>query len=105
MLEAGSWPGNVRELKTSMERALILCEGAVIEPEHLPLPRFRAPGTPVSRRDLRSEVKTLERQRIERALADCQGNQRKAAEELGLSRGALLRRLELLHIARPRKGS
>ena len=108
LLEAHGWPGNVRDLKLLMERALIFCEGATIEPVHLPLTRLRAPATPArfpSDRDLRSEVKTLERQRIENALADCQGNQRKAAEKLGISRGALLRRLELLQIARPRKGS
>jgi DNA-binding protein Fis len=39
-----------------------------------------------------------------RALAACNGNQRRAAVELGLSRGALMRRLEQLGIPRPKKG-
>ena len=54
---------------------------------------------------MRDEIKSLERQRIEAALLESQGNQRLAAEKIGLSRGALLRRLELLGIARPRKGN
>src|SRR5256712_3463524 len=31
-----SWPGNVRELRNSLERAVIVCEGAVVETRHLP---------------------------------------------------------------------
>src|SRR5207244_3690145 len=33
---AYAWPGNVRELRNAVERALILCEGGLINPEHLP---------------------------------------------------------------------
>jgi DNA-binding NtrC family response regulator len=114
VLEAHSWPGNVRELRNLMERALILCDGTQIEPPHLPLDRARAhcsarPVHAVVTRQgastLRDEVKTLERGRIELALEECDGNQRRAAQKLGLSRGALLRRLEALQISRPRKGS
>jgi DNA-binding NtrC family response regulator len=53
---------------------------------------------------LRGEVMALERERIERALVACGGNQRRAADELGISRGALLRRLEQHGFPRPRKG-
>jgi len=35
-LEAHNWPGNVRELRNTLERAVIVCEGALIEPRHLP---------------------------------------------------------------------
>jgi DNA-binding NtrC family response regulator len=35
-LRAHAWPGNVRELENAIERAVILCRGKVIEPEHLP---------------------------------------------------------------------
>ena len=31
-----SWPGNVRELRNTLERAVIVCEGSVIETKHLP---------------------------------------------------------------------
>ncbi len=112
-LEGHAWPGNVRELRNLIERALILCEGEVIEPAHLPFDASQArpslassePPPPVALNGLRNEVKTLERQRIEHALAECHGNQRRAAEMLGLSRGALLRRLEQFGIPRPRKGN
>src|SRR6267378_3034387 len=39
---AHSWPGNVRELRNAVERALVLCEGGLINPEHLPW-RVEAP--------------------------------------------------------------
>lgn len=35
-LEAYHWPGNVRELRNTLERAVIVCEGSLIEPRHLP---------------------------------------------------------------------
>ena len=38
-LEAYGWPGNIRELKNVIERAVLLCEGQVLEPQHLPLER------------------------------------------------------------------
>jgi DNA-binding NtrC family response regulator len=129
-----AWPGNVRELRNVIERAVILCDGAQIEPAQLPVekqadavfvpqpsePRpARALGSPrptasefssheetqVSGGALRDEVKQVERRRIEEALADCHGNQVQAAKRLGLSRGALLRRLEQLQIPRPRKNA
>jgi two-component system, NtrC family, response regulator AtoC len=110
-LRAQPWPGNVRELRNVVERALVLCDGAFIELAHLnQSPRKNAPSKPenaaaTGERGLRDEVKTLERERIEDALRASGGNQRRAAELLGLSRGALLRRLEQLGIARPRKGA
>ena len=109
-LRTQAWPGNVRELRTVGERALVLCDDAVIEPVHFTQaprknarPLLESSAAP-SDRGLRDEVKTLERERIEEALRASGGNQRRAAELLGLSRGALLRRLEQLGIARPRKG-
>ncbi|HEY4159036.1 MAG TPA: sigma 54-interacting transcriptional regulator [Polyangiaceae bacterium] len=109
-LEAHSWPGNVRELRNVVERSLVLCDQGRIEPEHLPLDRTQSlapvPQRPDSGRGgaLRDELRSLERERIEAALRECQGNQRRTAEKLGISRGALLRRLEQLAIGRPRKG-
>jgi DNA-binding NtrC family response regulator len=54
---------------------------------------------------LRAEVERLERDRIADAIARCGGNQTKAAEVLGISRRALLHRLDLYGLPRPRKGS
>src|SRR2546425_11074095 len=57
---AHAWPGNVRELRNAVERALILCEGGLINPEHLPwhaepppraaLASAPAPAGPAARR-------------------------------------------------------
>jgi DNA-binding NtrC family response regulator len=88
------WPGNVRELKNAVERALVLCDGPSIEPEHLTDLVARRPSHPRPVVDgLRGEVEALERQRIEKALSDAGGSQRRAADLLGISRGALLRRV------------
>jgi DNA-binding NtrC family response regulator len=112
-LREHTWPGNVRELRNVIERASILCDGEVIEPRHLPLdaPRRSPPALAVpdaegtgAAGNLRHDVKLLEHKRIEAALRDAGGNQRRAAETLGLSRGALLRRIEQLGIPRPHKG-
>src|SRR4029079_14562095 len=42
LLHRHSWPGNIRELKHMMERAVLLCQGDAITPEHLPVERIRA---------------------------------------------------------------
>ncbi len=54
---------------------------------------------------LRDEVERLERERIADAIARCGGNQTKAAEVLGMSRRALLNRLDIYGLPRPRKGT
>jgi transcriptional regulator with PAS, ATPase and Fis domain len=42
LLHRYSWPGNIRELKHMMERAVLLCQGEAITPEHLPVEKMRA---------------------------------------------------------------
>jgi DNA-binding NtrC family response regulator len=126
-----SWPGNIRELKNVMERAALLCAGSRILPEHLPMEKMRAvfapleppppapaaPAAPAPAADVpvtsiteehqptvRAEIEALERRRILDALAQCAGNQTKAAKMLGMSRRTLLHRLDSYGVARPRKG-
>jgi DNA-binding NtrC family response regulator len=106
-LQSHAWPGNVRELRNLMERAVALCEGPCIEPEHLfdepvralPSATERASAGSAPTPGLRQEVDSLERERILSALRACSGNQRATARLLGISRGALLRRLDRLGIA------
>jgi len=106
-LRAQPWPGNARELKNVVSRAFLLCDDARIEPHHLGVEHL--PGSasvrPGEAKGLRDEVKELERHRIERALEAVEGNQREAARTLGISRGALLRRLDQLGLPRSRRGS
>jgi transcriptional regulator with PAS, ATPase and Fis domain len=82
------WPGNVRELRNVIERALILCQGGGIEPEHLCL-QVRPDGPPPNTIDL----ETLEKRAIERAMRDTEGNKVRAAKQLGISRMQLYGRL------------
>jgi transcriptional regulator with GAF, ATPase, and Fis domain len=97
------WPGNVRELAHCVERALIMSDGHPICATALALPRIEKPlarGTgpiPVlpqdSGLDLRTESEKLERQLIERALHQSQGNRTEAAALLGLNRTTLVEKL------------
>ena len=92
-LVAHDWPGNVRELKNAIERAVLLCRDASIEPADLALPPRARPAS--------SEAQEPDRAVIEQALARARGNVSQAAAELGLSRQALYRRIEKLGIAVP----
>jgi DNA-binding NtrC family response regulator len=103
LLEGHAWPGNVRELRNAIERAVVLCEGPTILPEHLPLDRGRVtvqPEDPASA--LRDEVGTFELQRILDAIERCGGNQVKAAKLLGISRRTLVSRLSKAGLTKKR---
>ncbi|MFW5740475.1 MAG: sigma-54 interaction domain-containing protein, partial [Myxococcota bacterium] len=78
------WPGNVRELENVIERAVVLCEGRVIEPRHLP-PHV-APGELGDPPAVPgSTVYDLERWAILRTLEATGGSTSRAAEILGIS--------------------
>lgn len=102
LLEAHDWPGNVRELKNVLERALVLCDGDVIEAEHLLLDRrhpqpavLAARGeeddsggvisVPPSGRSLQS----VEAELVRLTLELTGGNKSAAARILGISRPTL----------------
>jgi len=84
-----SWPGNVRELDHSVERGVLMAPGKVIRAPDLGLNAAQA--TP---RLEEMSIEEVEAFLIKKTLARCDGNARKAAEELGLSRSAFYRRLE-----------
>jgi transcriptional regulator with AAA-type ATPase domain len=78
------WPGNVRELRNVLERAAILCDGALIDADHLSL----HPATRSPRHDT-TDLGVVERTTIAKVLHDCAGNKTRAARRLGLSRTQL----------------
>ena len=86
-LLAQTWPGNVRELRNAVERAVLLCEGDEVGVAHL-AGEALAEAAPAGS-SLRDVVAAVERDRIRTALAECGGNQSKAARRLGMSRNTL----------------
>jgi transcriptional regulator with GAF, ATPase, and Fis domain len=78
------WPGNVRELRNVLERATILCEGALIDTSHLALPSCNK-----SLRSDTTDLGVVERTTIASVLQECRGNKTRAARRLGLSRTQL----------------
>ena len=90
-LQRHDWPGNVRELTHAIERAVLMADGDTIRADHLGL----APGTGETATSIEDmSLDEVERILIQKALRRFDGNMSKAAEALGLSRGALYRRLE-----------
>ncbi len=86
-LEGAPWPGNIRQLRNVLERAAILCDGAMIEALDLPVTPAPAPAAPLA-------LDSLERDAITRALAATQGNRRRAAEALGIGLRTLYEKLK-----------
>ena len=100
LLREHMWPGNVRELRNAIERALVLCDDAIL-PEHLP-EKVRGRAAP-HRVEAGPTEPDVERSRILAALDECAGNQTQAAKLLGISRRTLVTRLGDYDIKRPRK--
>ncbi|MGH2897313.1 MAG: helix-turn-helix domain-containing protein, partial [Solirubrobacteraceae bacterium] len=99
-LRAYAWPGNIRELRTVIERAVLLGpEGAIglgaIAPMIASASRPAQGATPAC------TVELTEEQEIIDALAQCGGNQSRAARMLGISRNTLIARIDKYGLARP----
>ena len=90
-LQAHPFPGNVRELQYTLERAVIMAEGAELRAEDLLFSPLEAAGSEVFAPSLRLDE--LEKTAIQRVIDKHQGNISQAARELGITRMALYRRL------------
>lgn len=88
------WPGNIRELKNVVERALIMGGGGIIGKDEVM--RCVNPSHQETRTTSAGDqtLEEMERERILKALSDCNGNVSKAAASLGITRASLYRRLE-----------
>jgi len=97
-LKRYDWPGNIRELENAIERAVILCSQEYITPAYLPIEM--ADDSEVSKDfiiNLPEEgisLEAVERNFIVMALERSNGNQTKAARLLGITRSALIYRME-----------
>jgi transcriptional regulator with GAF, ATPase, and Fis domain len=121
VLHGYTWPGNVRELKNVIERAVLIASGKnKLLPEHFPIERMASslPLRPIDSASIPppslpapamaaaappSGSLDPERERILAVLAECGGNQSRAARVLGISRSTLVARLDDYGIPRPRK--
>lgn len=94
LFEAYPWPGNVRELKNVVQRAVLVCGGDSLLPEHVP-PRLhqRADVPAAIAFEIGTPLEEVERRMIQRALAVAK-NRTHAAELLGISRRALYNKLK-----------
>lgn len=85
------WPGNIRELENTIQRALHLCEGEVLERHHLGL----TSGQPAATKPKFGTLEEMEREMIAVALDDSEANMAAAAKRLGISRATLYRKVGL----------
>jgi len=92
-----AWPGNVRELENIIERTIVMSEGEMVQPEHLPLPSEKAdaeievPETSEELKEIKKQlrekaVEDVEKAFILRALERNHWNVTRAAEEVGMLR-------------------
>jgi len=107
-LLAHSWPGNIRELENALERAFLLSDGSIIQPEDLPITpnasRLSAgalglvPSTYEIERakgaSLNDTIEAFEKELIMQALKKSDGVQVKAAKILGLNRKNLWHKIK-----------
>jgi DNA-binding NtrC family response regulator len=96
------WKGNVRELENCIERAIILCDGDTITPDHITLNHRHSLDS--SMRNLpmdgsleeasKEAIRIAETQRIVRALKETRGNKSRASELLQVSYKTLLTKIK-----------
>jgi len=106
LLVRSPWPGNVRQLESVVERAVLLCEGAAVRPEDLPVeirlrtaPSARPYGFEIPPDGI--DIEELERQLIVQAMEKSGWVIAKAARLLGLTYRTLQYRLEKFGIKKP----
>ena len=94
-LQNFGWPGNVRELRNVIERAVLLSQSELILPEHLPAKVRDSVRQPVATGAIDAQqLDDIERQAILAALAQHKFNRTETAKALGISRRALLYKLQ-----------
>ncbi len=108
LLREYQWPGNVRELKNVIERAVILCQGNQLKPEHLPMElrdeksrhsAFIAAPITTTDDDASLSLEQMEKVHIQNVLNKFKGNKSRAAKVLNISRSTLREKMRLYELA------
>jgi DNA-binding NtrC family response regulator len=99
-LQSYSWPGNVRELRNVIERAVLLAEEKSIRLNDLHFDGYKRSGGAYL--DSSLTLLELEKQHIERVLAEERGRVEKAAKRLGIPRSSLYQKIKKHQINMPR---
>ncbi len=105
-----NWPGNVRELRNFIERLGIMCPADLIDAHHIqrflsssdhhPEPQgANTKMAPYTATDFKQAKKIFEREYLKSKLLECDGNISKTAEQIGLERSHLHKKLKSLSIA------
>lgn len=91
-LQSYHWPGNIRELRHAVERAVILCDGQSLQINDFILQKGDDPANPQGKPQT-YKLEDLERWAIRKVMTKHAGNISRAAEELGLTRATLYRKM------------
>ena len=90
-----SWPGNVRELENVVERSLVMTDTEEIDQNELDIEnREENTWSHFDGESLKIRMEKIERELIQNAMADNDGNKKKAAKHLGVKATALYYKLE-----------
>ena len=87
-LKAHPWEGNIRELQNVIEKAVIMCDGDIISPDHIELHTSQHPLNESQ------TLEEMERQTIAGAIAQCGGNLSQVAQQLGITRQTLYNKIK-----------
>jgi transcriptional regulator with PAS, ATPase and Fis domain len=101
ILMGHDYPGNIRELENIIEHAFVLCRGGKINAEHLPGSMDRRQRPPKEQKALTHTLNSTEAHAITHALKRNQYNRLAAAQELGMHKSTLFRKIKKLGIVLP----
>ncbi|RPH31828.1 MAG: sigma-54-dependent Fis family transcriptional regulator [Bacteroidales bacterium] len=87
------WPGNVRELQHAVERAIIMSDSTILQPDDFFFSATKQPNASEGELDTYN-LEEVEKAIINKVLKQAQGNITQAANELGITRTSLYRRME-----------
>jgi DNA-binding NtrC family response regulator len=91
------FPGNVRELRNITERAIILCKNPVLGVKDFPVKPQKKDPSPLANQEV--NLKENEIKMVRLALQNCKYNQSAAADMLGITRDALIRKMKKYNIS------